>query len=333
MTQDGTVTVTVAAGKAHDAAGNANTAANTPATVTYNTTPPTATIALASGQAVLTHDLTVNYVVTFSEAVTDFSSSGMTFGGTAFGTATPTVTVTPSGADGKTYDVAVTGMVKNGTIIASVAADAATDAAGNQNTPSGNAPTVTLDTTVPTVTIVPVPGQSTSAGLPLRFTATFSEAVTDFTNSSGTQVVLSGTAAGAAAAATVAGSGENYTITVNGATRNGTLTISIGAGAVHDAAGNGNRAYSITFSTAGPTVAIAPASGQPSVTSSFVDRFHSHLQPVGERLRVRRRDAGRHGRRHHRRCHRQRHDLHRHRQRHDSSQRDGDAECRRGYGA
>ena len=127
MTKDGTVIVTVAAGVAHDAAGNPNTAAPSPATVTYNTEAPTATIAPASGQATVTHNLTVNYVVTFSEAVTGFGAGsaagvdGMDVGGTAFGTATPTVTITASGAGGEVYDVAVSGMTKDGTIIASVA--------------------------------------------------------------------------------------------------------------------------------------------------------------------------------------------------------------------
>ena len=209
MTQNGTVTMTVAAGKADNAAGNPNKAATTPATVTYETTAPTATIALAGGQQVTTHDLTVNYVVTFSEPVTGFGSSGMTVGGTAFGTATPTVTVTGQQrrqrhdlrrgrhGDGQEWHDRRFGRLGRGH-----------GCGGQQSTPSGNAPTVTLDTTVPTVTIVPVPSQSTSAGSTIRFTATFSEAVTDFTTRESDR--LSGTAGAATAGGQGHVSGERH---------------------------------------------------------------------------------------------------------------------------
>ncbi len=52
MTGSGTVMASIAAGKAHDAAGNANTAStSTDNTVTYDVTPPAVTINQATGQA------------------------------------------------------------------------------------------------------------------------------------------------------------------------------------------------------------------------------------------------------------------------------------------
>ena len=56
---------------------------------------PTASIALASGQATPTNQSPINYTVTFSESVTGLSPSGVTIAGTAGGT--KTVVVTGSG--------------------------------------------------------------------------------------------------------------------------------------------------------------------------------------------------------------------------------------------
>src|SRR5207247_6270230 len=94
----------------------------------------------------LTNQSPINYTVTFSESVTGFSNSGVTIAGTAGGTKTVTVT-----GSGTTYNVAVSGMT-DGTVVASVQAGAAQDAAGNNNTASGTS-TVTYDLTVPTITL------------------------------------------------------------------------------------------------------------------------------------------------------------------------------------
>ena len=44
--------------------------------------------------------------------------------------------MTPTKADGKTYDVAVSGMTRSGTVIAGLAVNVAHDAAGNGNVAS-----------------------------------------------------------------------------------------------------------------------------------------------------------------------------------------------------
>ena len=73
----------------------------------------------------------------------------MTFTGTAGGTKVGTVT-----GSGTTYNVAVTGMTGTGTVIASLNASVATDAAGNGNAASTSTDnTVTYDTTAPTATV------------------------------------------------------------------------------------------------------------------------------------------------------------------------------------
>ena len=71
---------------------------------------------------------------------------------------------------------------RHGTVIASIAAGVAQDAAGNANTASTSTDnTVTYDVTAPTVTINQAAGQAdpTNAS-PINFTVVFSEPVTDF---------------------------------------------------------------------------------------------------------------------------------------------------------
>ena len=64
----------------------------------------------------------------FSEPATDFMTGDVTFtGSTAGGAKVGTVT-----GVGTTYNVAVTGMTTSGTVIATITAGMATDAAGNQ---------------------------------------------------------------------------------------------------------------------------------------------------------------------------------------------------------
>src|SRR6266540_2961762 len=141
----------------------------------------------------------------------------------------------------------------------------ARDAAGN--TATSSAVTVTVDNTPPTVTINQAAGQADPTSTsPINFTAVFSESVGDFTSA---DVTISGTAGGTKTVA-VSGGPATYNVAVSGMTTGGTVIASIGAGLVHDAAGNANTASTstdntVTFSVADttpPTVAItSPASG------------------------------------------------------------------------
>src|SRR5207249_6368693 len=96
-----------------------------------------------------------NFTVVFSESVSGFTGSDVSLSGSAGAT---TASVTGSGT---TYNVAVSGMSSDGTVIATVPAGAnspstsgAQDAAGNGNSGSTSSDnTVTYDTTKPTVTI------------------------------------------------------------------------------------------------------------------------------------------------------------------------------------
>lgn len=95
---------------------------------------PTVTINQAAGQADPTNASPINFTVVFSEAVTGFINTDVSLSSTA---GAVSATVTPSGPnDGTTYTVAVSGMTIEGTVSASIAANMATDAAGNGNTAS-----------------------------------------------------------------------------------------------------------------------------------------------------------------------------------------------------
>ena len=119
MTTNGTVVASVAASKAVDLVGNLNVAStSSDNSVTYDTA-LSVTINQASGQADPASVSPVNFTVVFSESVTGFATGDVTLSGTAGAT---TATVTGSGS---TYNVAVSGMTRSGTIIASIAADRA----------------------------------------------------------------------------------------------------------------------------------------------------------------------------------------------------------------
>ena len=158
MTGTGTVVAAIAAGKAHDAAGNPNAAStSTDNSVTYDITAPTVTINEAAGQTDPTSNWTVGYTVVFSKPVIGFGNSGVTVGGTS---GANTAVVTDSG-DHMTYNVVISGMTTSGTIIASVPAGAAYDAAGNPNTASTSTHNTVQFTAPPTGLTITAPTSGT----------------------------------------------------------------------------------------------------------------------------------------------------------------------------
>jgi ELWxxDGT repeat protein len=139
----------------------------------------------------------------------------------------------------------------------------ASDVAGNPSPPSAPL-ALTIDTVRPTVTINQASGQADPTNTsPVVFAVTFSKPVTGFDE---TDVSLSGTVGGTLAA-TVAGSGTDYTVTVTGMTGDGTVIASIPAGAAVDVAGNSSTAAtstddSVRFDVVAPTATIDQAAGQ-----------------------------------------------------------------------
>ena len=93
-------------------------------TITVDNIVPSVTLNQAVGQADPTTGSTINFTVTFSQAVYGFVGTGLTLGGTALPS---TYVISGTGP----YNVAVSGMTKTGTVIPTLAASAARDLAGN----------------------------------------------------------------------------------------------------------------------------------------------------------------------------------------------------------
>jgi nitrogen fixation protein FixH len=263
MTGDGTVIASIAAGKATDLAGNPNIASSsTDNTVTYDVTPPNVTINQAASQSDPTNTSPINFTVVFDEPVTGFATGDVTLTGTAAGTLVGSVTGGPT-----TFNVAVSGMNGDGTVIASIAAGKAKDLAGNNNTASTSTDnTVTYDITPPEVTINQAGGQVDPTGTsPINFTAEFSEPVVGFATG---DVTVNGTAPGTLTGA-VTGSSPTFNVAVSGMTGDGTVVASIAAGKVTDLAGNPNNASSSTdnsvlYDKTPPAVAAVQATPNPT---------------------------------------------------------------------
>ena len=281
LTSNGTVVITVGAGVAHDALGNANEASTgTDNTVTFDNVKPTVTsLSKAAGQSNPTKDSPIHFTVVFSEDVFHFDTGDVTVSGSAG------ATIGNVSGSGTTYDVAVSNMTGDGDVTIKVPATVAQDAAGNQNEAStGAGATVSYDTTGPTVTVNKASNQDNPAKdtSEIDFTVVFSEVVTDFGTSDpsdANDVTVSGTA-GDNMKWNVTGSGTTYNVKVTGMTRDGTVTVTVGAGVAHDALLNANSASTstnngntVTYATS-PTVTISKKDGQldPTTDSPIIFR-------------------------------------------------------------
>jgi predicted CxxxxCH...CXXCH cytochrome family protein len=263
----------------HTATGNSwdSISAMSVKAAAVDTTPPTVTINQAAGQSDPASASPINFTVVFSEATTNFATGDVTISGSAGGTKTATVT-----GSGTNYNVAVSGMTTAGTVVATIGAGVATDAAGNGNTAStstDNSVSWTVaDTTPPTVTINQAAAQADPTSTsPINFTVVFSEATTNFATG---DVTIGGTAGGTKTA-TVTGSGTTYNVAVTGMTTAGTVTATVPLGVATDAAGNGNTASTSTDNsvswtvadTTPPTVTINQAAAQADPTSTSPINF------------------------------------------------------------
>jgi hypothetical protein len=232
----------------NDGNASSNVATKVVVFVIVDVTPPTVTINQAITQNDPTNTSPINFTVVFSEPVSNFETGDVTLSGTANAT---TAVVTGSGT---TYNVAVSGMSGSGTVIATIGAGVATDAAGNNNTASTSTDnTVTFDNIIPTLTAVHIQSNNANTAkakvgdiVTLSFTS--SEAVT------GIAVSI----AGHAVAVNSAG-GNSYTASytmVSGDTE-GEVAFSISG--FQDAAGNTGTtvtattdASSVTFDKTAP---------------------------------------------------------------------------------
>ncbi len=242
------VRASVVSQAAADAAGNQSAASiSSDNTVTVDNVSPSVTINQAAGQSDPTTSLPVNFTVVFSESVTGFDASDISFIGSSISTSAAIINITGSGT---TYNVAVSNIISNGGFVrASIRSGAAADAVGNSNiasTSTDNA--VIIDNVAPTVSINQSIGQSDPAlGQPINFTVVFSESVTGFDAS---DVSLAGSTADVSAVnVIVSGSGNVYNLKISNITSSGQVRAAIAAGAARDAAGNLSVASTSTDDT------------------------------------------------------------------------------------
>ncbi len=154
-TTSGPVGVEILAGVAQDAAANGNLASNQ-ITVTYDGISPTVTI-LRAGPTSSTAP--VSFTATFSETVTGFDASDISFAGSTTG-GFLAATVTPVGP--LSYTVQVSGMSTSGNVVISVPAGAVIDTASNPNTASTPASpgSDSIDFTVDNTDVVLLPSNA-----------------------------------------------------------------------------------------------------------------------------------------------------------------------------
>ena len=228
---DGTLTLSLT-----DAIGQSPT---TPTTLpfagqsyTMDKTPPT--VATGAPSATITRSGTVNYTVTYTDAnfhLSTLVSSNVTLNKT--GTANGTKSVIGSG---NTRTVRISSITGNGTLGISIAANTASDTAGNFAPASGPSTTFIVDNTAPTIALSAPSATVTKSG-PVTYTVTYADANFNASTLAVGNITLNktGTANGSVA---VSGTGNTRTVTISSITGDGTLGISIAAGTASDTAGN-----------------------------------------------------------------------------------------------
>ena len=238
-----------------DTAGNSGATVTTTtdaSTVTLDKTAPT--VAITSSTATsgsTTSATTLSYTATFSESVTGFDATDLTISGTANGGSPAASNFVP--VSGSVYTFDVLRGTSDGTVIVSIAASQAIDAASNPNTAS-NTYTLTIDSTAPTLSPVHIQSNNVSTVL-----AKTGNTVTVSFTSSEPITGVSGTIGGQAATPTNT-SGNNWTLTrtLTGAETEGVLAFTIN---FSDLIGNAGTqvttttdASSVTYDKTAPTV-------------------------------------------------------------------------------
>ncbi|WP_412509586.1 Ig-like domain-containing protein, partial [Roseovarius sp. SYSU LYC5161] len=244
---DGDVTVDVAADVAEDTATNGNTAA-TQLSVTTDGTAPTVGL---SSNATDPHSGAFTVTATFDEDVTGFEVGDVSVGN---GSAS---NFQATSSKVYTFDVDPS---SDGAVTVDIAADVATDDAGNGNTAATQL-SVTTDGTAPTVK---VEGPTDVVVEDFTVTLTFSEDVTD--------LALGDVAVTNAQASNLTGSGAVYTLTISPELgQNG--TVQVPAGSAEDEAGNQNEASNTYAILAG-----SPASEFEAHREEIRDIVTTHAQ-------------------------------------------------------
>lgn len=234
----GEVTVSVAAEKAQDAAGNLNTASNI-LKVHYDAEKPTVVLATSADGAV---NAAFPVSLTFSKEM-----SSLAVGSIAVTNGTVSNLVR---ADARTYTALIM-PVAEGRVEVSLPADAVQDAAGNGNQAS-NSLALVYDNTPPVATLATTAPTPSNRGFEIGIS--FSEKVSGLALQE--IAVTNGTLSGL-----ITTDNQHFTVQVSPAA-DGEVSLSIPASIVQDGAGNDNLASNVlkvSFDTDKPTLLLATA--------------------------------------------------------------------------
>lgn len=180
----------------------------------------------------ITRNSTVTYTITYYGADTITLSTGdITLNKT--GTADGTIALSGTGNSKRT--ITISNITGDGALGFSIAANTASDLAGNTTTATGPSALFTVDNTPPTI-VISAPSTTITKNSNVTYTVTYTGA--DAVTLANGNITLNkiGTANG-----TIATSGtgtSSRTVTVSGITGDGTLGISLAAGTASDMAGN-----------------------------------------------------------------------------------------------
>lgn len=255
----GSVTASVGASTAQDGAGNQNTASNT-LSVTFDDQAPTVSMTSVAANPTSTSPIVVT--ITFSESVAGFVNNDIVVANAAQSLfsgsgANYSVTLTPSG---------------QGLVTAGIAANTATDGAGNNNTAAPQF-SRTFDNVPPSIAISsPEPNPTGTSPFAVGFD--FTEPVTGFVNTD--IIVANGTKSG------FSGSGASYSVNIT-PTAPGPVTLDIGGLTAIDAANNGNTAatqFSRTFDNSAPSVALTSVESPGPTNTSPIPMTATFNEPV-----------------------------------------------------
>ena len=268
----GTLQPRLAAAGVTDTAGNTNAQTDATTTLTLDRVAPSIS-AFTSAVSSPTNSTSIAYTLTFSESVSGIAAGDFANAGTA-----TSCTFTPSAASGSSITLTVTTCSTTGTLQPRLLADGVTDTASNTGpaADSNATTTLTLDRVVPSVSAFScTPAEGTVSNTSLSCSLTFSEAPGSNAFSPAADLTIGGTATTwSAGSATGSGVGPYaFTVSRGAPAADGTLTLTVAAGAINDAATNSSSAsgtLSYTIDTTAPTVSsFTSAVSSPANTTSI----------------------------------------------------------------
>ncbi|MFN2303102.1 MAG: hypothetical protein ACK2TV_05150, partial [Anaerolineales bacterium] len=203
------------------------------------------TVEQAGAQTDPTNTSPINFIATFNEEIdtSTFTFEDVTLGGTAGADTILISELAPN--DGTTFNLAVSGMVGNGTVSAEIPAGVVESLTGKANRASTSTDNeVIYDITSPEVTVEQAVGQTDPTNVsPIYFEITFSESI-NISSLDLDDVTLTGTSGAdiVEISELAPNDGTTFQIAVSGMTQYGTVIASIDVGRVEDLAGNLNSA-------------------------------------------------------------------------------------------